>query len=273
MRHFLLTVAYDGADFRGWQRQREGATVQGVLEQTIARIVGGPARVRGAGRTDAGVHALGQRAAFSAPTRLGATELRRALNATLPDSVRVTAAEETDAPVDPRRAAWRKTYVYQFHVGDLLPPERRRHFAWAGRSLDVAAMRRAARELAGVHDFTSFARREATRRGAVRRIDAVRVRSIPRGVRVFVTGSGFLYNMVRTLASALLEVGRGRREPGAIAAMLAARDRASAPATLPAHGLWLWRVDLGAARAAAPLSAAAGRSETGSGALVRALPG
>jgi len=243
-RHFLATVAYDGAGFRGWQRQSDAPTVQGALEAIVARLVNEPVVVRGAGRTDAGVHALGQRAAFSARTRLSPAELHRALNALLPDSVRVSALEETEGPIDPRRAAWRKTYVYQLHVGELLPPERRLHFTWAGRSLDVAAMRRAARHLQGEHDFTSFARREATRRGAVRRLDAVRVQRIPRGVRLFFTGSGFLYNMVRTLAAGLLEVGRGRCDPDAVAAMLAARDRAKAPATLPAHGLWLWRVDL-----------------------------
>jgi tRNA pseudouridine38-40 synthase len=244
LRHFLLTLAYDGSGFRGWQRQPDAPTVQGTLEQTIASIVRQPARVRGAGRTDAGVHALGQKAAFSVLTRLSAGELRRALNALLPQTVRVLAAVETPQPVDPRRAAWRKTYVYQFHLGELLPPERRRHFALAGRVLDVAAMRLAARHLLGEHDFTSFARAQAARRGAVRRLDAVRVHRIPRGVRVFITGSGFLYNMARTLAAALLEVGRGRREPDDVAKMLAARTRTSAPATLPPQGLWLWRVDL-----------------------------
>jgi tRNA pseudouridine38-40 synthase len=248
-RHFLLAIAYDGAGFHGWQRQKDARTVQGTLEETLAGIVGQAVTIRGAGRTDAGVHAVDQKAAFTARTRLRAADVKRALNALLPDSVRVVAAEETPFPIDPRRAALRKTYVYQFHVGELLPPERRAHFAWAGRELDVEAMRKAARHLLGEHDFTSFARAEAARRGAVRRIDAVRVRRIPRGVRLFFTGSGFLYNMVRTLASALLEVGRGRREPDEIAAILQARERARAPATLPAHGLWLWRVDLDRTRA------------------------
>jgi tRNA pseudouridine38-40 synthase len=243
-RHFLLALAYDGADFHGWQRQTRPDTVQGVVESTLARVLQQPVRVAGAGRTDAGVHALDQKASFSATTRLAAHDVRRALNALLPDSIRVVAAEETSERVDPRRNARRKTYVYQFHVGDWMPPERRRHYAHAGPRLDVDAMRRAARELCGEHDFTSFARAQATRRGAVRRLHAVRVRRVPSGVRLFFTGSGFLYNMVRTLASALLEVGRGRCAPESVAAVLVARDRARAPATLPARGLWLWRVDL-----------------------------
>jgi len=243
-RHFLITVAYDGAGFHGWQRQPSSTSVQGAIEEALEKLVRRPARVRAAGRTDAGVHALGQLAAFSVPTRLAAADLRRGLNALLPASVRVVAAEETARPVDPRREAWRKTYVYQLHVGELLPPERRAHFAWGGRSLDVAAMRAAARRLEGEHDFTSFARAQATRHGAIRRLHAVRVRRIPRGVRLFFTGSGFLYNMVRTLASALLEVGRGRRQPDDVVRMLAARSRGCAPPTLPARGLWLWRVDL-----------------------------
>jgi tRNA pseudouridine38-40 synthase len=244
LRHFLLTVAYDGGDFHGWQRQPSDRSVQGEIERVLARLAGAPVTVRGAGRTDAGVHAVGQRAAFSATTKMGAADFRRALNALLPESVRVTAAAETPAAVDPRRSARRKTYVYQFHLGDHLPPDRRRHFVLAGTGLDVAAMRRAAALLCGVHDFSSFARSCAARRGAVRRNDAVRVRRVPRGVRLFFTGSGFLYNMVRTLASALLEVGRGRCAADGVAAMLAARDRRRGPATLPPQGLFLWRVDL-----------------------------
>ena len=245
-RHFLLALAYDGAGFHGWQSQKDARTVQGTLEETLARILAlpGRVRVRGAGLTDAGVHALDQKAAFSAPARLPASSLRRALNALLPESVRVVAAEETSVPIDPRRAAWRKTYVYQLHLGELMPPERRAHYVLAGRRLDVEAMRRAARRLEGEHDFTSFARRKATRRGAVRTLHSIRVMKIPRGVRLFFTGSGFLYNMVRTLASALLEVGRGRLDPEAVDTMLAARERSKAPATLPPQGLWLWRVEL-----------------------------
>lgn len=244
LRHFLLTVAYDGGEFHGWQRQPADRSVQGALEQVVARLVGAPVVVRGAGRTDAGVHARGQLAAFSATTRLDAAALRRALHSLLPDSIRIAAATETPAPVDPRRRARRKTYVYQFHLGDHLPPDRRRHFVLAGRSLDVAAMRRAAALLEGEHDFSSFARASAARRGAVRTVHSIRVVRLPRGIRIFVTGSGFLYNMVRTLASALLEVGRGRCAPEEVQAVLAARDRRRGPATLPPEGLFLWRVDL-----------------------------
>jgi tRNA pseudouridine38-40 synthase len=244
LRHFLLTVAYDGGDFHGWQRQPADRSVQGELEAAAGRIVAAPVVVRGAGRTDAGVHARGQVAAFSAATRLDAAAMRRALHSLLPDSIRIVAAAETPAAVDPRRSARRKTYVYQFHLGDHLPPDRRRHFVLAGRALDVAAMRRAAALLQGEHDFSSFARASAARRGAVRTVHSIRVVRLARGIRLFVTGSGFLYNMVRTLASALLEVGRGRRGPDEIRAMLAARDRRRGPATLPPEGLFLWRVDL-----------------------------
>jgi tRNA pseudouridine38-40 synthase len=244
LRHFLLTVAYDGGEFLGWQRQRSGRTVQGEIEAVLTRVLAAPTTVRGAGRTDAGVHAVGQKVAFDATTRLDGPKVRRAMNALLPDSIRVVAATERADAVDPRRAAWRKTYVYQLHVGDLMPPERRRHFFHAGATLDVPAMRAAARHLVGERDFTSFARAEATRRGAVRRMFAVRVLRMPRGVRLFFTGSGFLYNMVRTLAAALVAVGQGRCRPEAVAAMVAAKDRAAAPATLPPEGLWLWRVDL-----------------------------
>ncbi len=248
LRHFLLTVAYDGGDFHGWQRQPRRATVQGTIETTLAHVLRQEVAVRGAGRTDAGVHAVGQLAGFSATTRLRAADVRRALNGLLPPSVRIVAAAEREGPTDPRRLARRKTYVYQLHVGDFLPPERRRHFVLAGPTLDLAAMRRAAARLVGEHDFTSFARAESARRGAVRRLFAVRVRAVPHGARLFFTGSGFLYNMVRTLAAALLAAGQGRCAPDAVAAMLAARDRGKAPATLPPEGLWLWRVDLAPGR-------------------------
>ena len=227
LRHFLLTVAYDGGDFHGWQRQPADRSVQGELEAAAGRIVAAPVVVRGAGRTDAGVHARGQVAAFSAATRLDATAMRRALHSLLPDSIRIVAAAETPAPVDPRRSARRKTYVYQFHLGDHLPPDRRRHFVLAGRSLDVAAMRRAAALLEGEHDFSSFARASA----AAGRGDPPPLRHRPRP----------LYNM-RNARFGAARGGRGCRGPdGEIKSGRCLRGREGPPARAgdaPPEGLF-----------------------------------
>jgi tRNA pseudouridine38-40 synthase len=219
--------------------------VQGDLERQLSRILDQPVAVRGSGRTDAGVHALAQWAAFSAPTRHDLTDLERGLNSLLPASLRVFNVQEHQAEIDPRRQARRKTYFYQYHIGRFLPPERHRFFTWAGGFLDLPAMRGAAQRLVGVHDFSSFTTQAARQASCVRHLHSVRVQSLSRGARLYFTGSGFLYNMVRTLSAALLRVGQGRWSADQVEQVLNARDRGQGPPTAPPQGLFLWRVDPG----------------------------
>ena len=256
-----LRLAYDGTRYAGWQVQPGLPTVQGELEAALQRLLGRPVRVTGSGRTDAGVHALGQVAHFDDPRGLPLERLALALNAHLPPDVRVLRAAAVPDGFHARHDARDKTYVYQLHLpggrqsppGRLdLPPERRLAWHAAGGALDVAAMRRAAAQLVGTHDFTALSKRMDDDRGTRRRVDAVRVLRAPRGLRICATADGFLYGMVRLLAGLLLEVGRGRRSADDVPALLAAADRSRSPPSLPARALCLWRVRYGAPGDAGP---------------------
>lgn len=247
-----LTVAYDGAPFFGWQAQPDRPTVQGELERALAVVLQRPVPVRGAGRTDTGVHALGQVAHFDDPVGHEPARWERSLNGLLPAAIRVrdvlVAAPSFHATHDARA----RTYVYQLHLADgavgrraarlRLPPHRRATFDAVPAAIDISRMRAAAARLVGRHDFVALSRAMDPERTTVRTLLAVRVLAIPRGLRVVVTGDGFLYGMVRILTALLVEVGLGRRDPQDVDRLLASRDRSLAPGSLPPHGLFLWRV-------------------------------
>lgn len=242
-RRIKLVLQYDGANYHGWQRQADVPTIQAVVEDTLATIVSEAVVVHASGRTDAGVHALGQVAHFDTKSRLPAAVIARALNARLPEDIAIARADDTPADFHARFSAKRKTYCYQFHVGEFESPFFRRHFEHVFRELDVARMRDAAKRLVGRHDFRSFAAEMHAVEDTVRTLYSLRVLRIPSGSRVFATGDGFLMHMVRTLAGTLLKVGLGKLDLDEVDAILAAKDRRRAPAALPPHGLFLWRVD------------------------------
>lgn len=256
-RRRALRLAYDGEGYSGWQLQPGRRTVQGELEAALLRLCGEAVRVTGSGRTDAGVHALGQVAHFDDPRGLPPGRLALALNAHLPPDLRVLAAAVAPDGFHARHDARDKTYVYQLHVPGgrdqpagraELPPLRRRTWHSAGGALDLQAMRQAAALLVGRHDFTALSKRMDDARGTVRSLRSVRVLRAPHGVRLLVTGDGFLYGMVRLIAGLLLDVGRGRRPAGGVPQLLAAADRSRGPPSLPAHALCLWRVRYGGPR-------------------------
>jgi len=242
--NFRLLVEYDGTDLEGWQIQPEPArTVQGLLVATLARITGVAARVNGAGRTDAGVHAEGQIANTSVATRLGAGELQRALNALLPLDVAVREVAVVPDSFHARRDAHSKLYVYRLWTGLARSPLRERNSLWIPAPLDLDAMRAAALGLIGTHDFSSFRAAGSAVIGSVRTLSRVEIRGERGGeVALDFEGTGFLRYMVRNLVGTLLEVGRGRRGPESIAALLAARDRNQAGPTALAQGLTLVRI-------------------------------
>ena len=277
MRILKLTVAYDGTRFVGWQRQAEGESIQGLLEQALARFGGAPVTVHGAGRTDAGVHALGQVASAEVTSQHDAASIHRGLNASLPPEVRVTAVEDAPAGFHARFSARSKTYRYVLDTSPVASPFDRA-FAWhLPERLDVPAMQEAASALIGNHDFAAFQSTGSETSGTVRTITrselmasqyeqcvgrtlsgppgepdtgvpAARARwggvARPRIVIAYeVAGNGFLRHMVRAIAGTLVEIGRGWREPGSMAALLAGGSRAQAGPTAPAHGLFLVRVD------------------------------
>lgn len=249
MRRWKLTVAYDGTHFHGWQRQDvPGAeplrTVQGVLESTIRETFAIPARVVGASRTDAGVHAQAQVAAFDCPIDLDGDRLSRAISARLPDDVAVLRAEAVHDGFDPIGECVSKGYRYTLR--DACPNAHRAGVferLWVAatpHALDVARMQAGAALLVGTHDFAGLAHSIEERATTVRTIHGCTVGRMTDGtIAIDVSGTGFLHNMIRIVAGTLLDIGRSHREPSHVAAILESKDRRIAGPTLPAQGLCL----------------------------------
>jgi len=253
MRTLKLTLSYDGTRLVGWQRQAEGDSVQGLLEDALARFEGGPLTVHGAGRTDAGVHALGQVASAHVTFAHDVATLVRALNAQLPEDVRVLAAEDAGADFHARFDARTKTYRYLIRNGPIGSPFERAYAWHVPQRLDVVSMQRAAAALCGRHDFAAFRSIGTDVPDAIRTLLVSEVRNDRAGpvwvgdtgplLAYEVTGDGFLRHMVRAIVGTLVEVGRGWRDPAQMDALLAAGERSRAGATAPPHGLFLVRVD------------------------------
>jgi tRNA pseudouridine38-40 synthase len=243
MRNLRLTLSYDGTDFNGWQTQPGFRTVQETLEQAIAAVTGEPrVRVNASGRTDAGVHAVGQVVNCYSTTALAPDVLVRAVNAHLPDDIVVRRAEEVPQAFDANRDALRKLYRYVIHDGPVPDPFLRRYAFHTRRRLDADAMRRAAEPLRGRHDFHSFETDWPNRLSSVRTVTHLAVNRAGDWIWLDVEADGFLYNMVRAIAGTLVNVGRGYWPEGQVAEILRAADRRVAGPTAPAKGLFLVRV-------------------------------
>lgn len=244
VRVLKLTIAYDGTRFVGWQRQAEGESIQGLLEDALGRFEGGHVTVNGAGRTDAGVHALGQVASARVNCRHEVTALLRGLNRWLPEEVRVVSVEDALPEFHARFSARGKSYRYQIR-NDLVMRPFERLYSWhVPERLDIAAMQTAAELLEGRHDFSAFRSLGTETPDAIRTITRSVVRRDDTGLLLYeVTGEGFLRYMVRTVVGTLVDVGRGWRPPADVAALLASGVRADAGATAPPHGLFLVGVD------------------------------
>ena len=238
-----LVLAYDGTDFRGFARQPESRTVQGVLEQALDLVLGTVPRISVAGRTDAGVHAEGQVVSFVAEAEPERVE--RALNGMLAPEV-VVRATRAPARFDARRSARAREYRYRMRTAALPDPFSARYVWHRPGSYGVTGMRRAARVLEGEHDFSSFCRAPKVPASPIRRLDRFAVRRTGPLVEFRARASGFLHQMVRSLVGTLVAVGEGKMEPEAMAEVLAARSRAAAAPVAPPHGLTLVRVIYGA---------------------------
>jgi tRNA pseudouridine38-40 synthase len=240
VRRIRITLAYDGTQYHGWQTQPGLATIQAAVEAVVGQIEGAPVKVEASGRTDAGVHALAQVAAFSLRNPIPAGNLVRAMNHLLPRDIRVLNAAETHAAFHPRHDAAAKTYEYRIYRGDICPPFDRRYVHHHPYPLDEAAMAAAAGLLEGEHDFSSFAtadESDALGRSKIRTIFSSQLRRDGDRLLYRVRGSGFLKHMVRNIVGALLEVGKGNLAPEQILA-----PRAPGP-TAPPHGLFLISVE------------------------------
>jgi tRNA pseudouridine38-40 synthase len=252
MRTFKVTLSYDGTEFSGFQSQLNVRSVQGELEMALAEVEGTRVVVHAAGRTDAGVHALGQVASFRLANPILPADLFRALNAKLPEDVRILSLEEAAPGFNARFDARSKVYRYRISNTRVMSPFQRRYAWHISRALDLEAMRSAARALVGKHDFASFRAIGGSAKTSVRTV----MRSewseelLAGGGRLLtyeIAGNGFLKYMVRSIVGTLVEVGDGRRPPSAMRSLLDAKNRAAAGPTAPPLGLYLVRVDYDAA--------------------------
>lgn len=250
MRNFKITIAYDGTDFHGWQMQSSKPTIQGEIVNVLQRLTQEQVILHGAGRTDAGVHALGQVASFRTQSGLSAQDFQRAMNALLPPSIRIVASEEVGPDFHARWSAIQKTYRYRLYRGRVVPPVLWRYVLHYPFPLDEEAMCRAASRFVGPHDFASFAastgsEEDDRERSTVREIHASELARTDDGEELVYTvrGRSFLRYMVRKMVGTLLDVGRGKLLPDDILRLYQLRDRSKSGPTVPPQGLVMVKVE------------------------------
>lgn len=239
MKRVMLTVAYDGTNYCGWQLQPNGETIESVLNRCLGELTGEAVEVIGASRTDSGVHALGNVVVFDTESPIPAEKFSYALNQRLPEDIRIQGSGEVGADFHPRHCASRKTYEYRILNAPFPLPTKRLYAHFTYVPLDVDLMSQGAAYLLGEHDFKSFCSVDTQARTTVRRIDAIEVKRQGEEIIIRIAGRGFLYNMVRIIAGTLMEVGRGQLPPEKVKDILEACDRQAAGPTAPACGLTL----------------------------------
>lgn len=248
MPTYRLHICYDGTDFCGWQRQKNGPSVQAALEAALSKVAKQPVACRAAGRTDSGVHALGQVVSIRLPRELPEKALIYGTNNHLPDSVAVMSAQLVGDDFDARHSSSGKLYRYQIWNGKIRSPLHTRNHWFVGYPLDVEKMRLAAQVLVGRHDFRAFRAADCERETTVRlmkRIEVLVPELDPSVIHIEVEGTAFLKNMVRILSGTITAVGRGMMSVEHVAQLLQSGDRTKAGQTAPACGLVLVRVDYG----------------------------
>lgn len=245
-RRIRIELSYDGTDYHGWQVQPGLPTIQGTIEAILAGMEGGPVHVAGSGRTDAGVHALAQVAAFSIRNPIPVSNLRRAINRLLPSDIRITRVEEVESDFHPRFDAKAKTYEYRIFRQEIVPPFERRYVYHHPYPLRIEPMLEAAQQLEGEHDFSSFAAaddRDAEKGSKVRRVFSSALEQLPDRLIYRVRGSGFLKHMVRNIVGVLLEVGKGNLGQFQVQQRLEPASAIAPGPAAPARGLFLIGVE------------------------------
>ena len=243
MRNIKLTIEYDGKDFNGWQRQSDKLNIQGTIEQAIEAVTGEKTDLNASGRTDAGVHAIGQVANFKTNSKIPIEKIPVAINTKLKKTIRIINAEEVEERFHSRLSCKRKTYRYVINNSEFSSALYRNLECHIPQKLDVEKMKEAAIYFEGEHDFKAFKSSGTSGKNSVRTIYNAQVRK--EGERIFIelTGNGFLYNMVRIISGTLLDVGLGKIKPEDIKEIIEKKDRQNAGKTLPAHGLYLVKVE------------------------------
>lgn len=239
----MLTVAYDGTNYCGWQLQNNGPTIEGELNKALSELTGEEIKVIGASRTDSGVHALGNIGVFDTAARMPAEKYSYALNQRLPEDIRIQKSEQVEEAFHPRHCNSKKTYEYRIYNAEFPMPVKRLYAHFTYVPLSEARMKEAASYLVGEHDFKSFCATAAVVESTVRTIYEIQVYREEQEIVLRVTGNGFLYNMVRIIAGTLMEVGKGNLEPEKIKEILGKCDRTCAGPTAPACGLTLYKYE------------------------------
>lgn len=240
MRNFKLILQYEGTRYQGWQKQEStDNTIQGRLEELLLKMNGTRTEIQGSGRTDAGVHALGQVANFHADTRMSCSEIQSYMNHYLPNDIGVISVEEVPERFHSRLNAVGKTYLYRILNTEIPHVFDRRYVYEYPQKLDVEAMKRAAEQLAGTHDFKAFTSTKKGKKSTIRTIEEIGIDRVGDEIRMTYRGDGFLYHMVRILTGTLLEVGAGQRKPEDMKEILDSGLRERAGALVPAKGLTL----------------------------------
>ena len=242
-KNFKLTIEYDGTDFHGWQRQKSDRSIQGEIEAALHEMTREKINLIGSGRTDAGVHALGQVANFKCATRLDADDFQNGLNSLLPDSIVIRDCEVVDADFHARFDARRKIYHYRI-LNRRLPTAIKRQYWWhVRRPLDLEMMNRAASELVGIHDFSTFEGTGSPRSDSIRQVfNAAFLKETEDNIVFEIEANGFLRFMVRSIVGTLADVGMGKIHPEDFRTILESQDRSQAGVTAPPRGLFLVRV-------------------------------
>lgn len=242
MKRILLTISYDGTNYSGWQKQKNAVTVQGEFDKACSTLFKTDIESIGASRTDAGVHALGQRAVIDVDTSIPAEKIPLALNPLLPDDIVVTHAEEVGADFNPRFKALKKTYEYSIYNAPFRNPIYRNYSEYVRCELDLDSMRTACEAFVGEHDFRAFCASGNSSKTTVRIIYSLDVEKDGDFIKIRVTGNGFLYNMVRIIAGTLIYVGEGRIAPDDLPEIIASGDRRKAGKTAGPSGLVLVKI-------------------------------
>lgn len=253
MKNIKLSIEYDGGDYQGWQTQKSGRTIQDIIQECIFSITGERLRLTGASRTDAGVHALGQVAVFHTESKLPVDIIMRALNAKLPRDIRIFGAEETDGDFNPRYGALGKSYFYTIAIGGNQPVFFKRYLWEIRAALNLDGMKEAAASIVGRHDFSAFRGSGCGAKTTVRNVYSLdisgdnNIRFMTAAfkgdfIKIRIEGDAFLRHMVRNIVGTLVEIGKGKLSPGAMARILESRDRRLAGPTAPANGLFLEKI-------------------------------
>ena len=244
MKRIMLTVAYDGTNYCGWQVQPNGLTIEEVLNTELSRLLNEEIQVIGASRTDSGVHAEGAIAVFDTESRIPADKFSYALNQSLPEDIRIRKSEEVPLTFHPRRVKTRKTYEYKIWHDEFPMPTNRLYTHFLYTPLNVEAMKHAAAFFVGEHDFQGFCSPHTQALTTVRTIYSLSVEEQGNLITIRVCGNGFLYNMVRIIAGTLIEIGQGKKPPEIIAEIIKTGDRSLSGPTAPARGLCLLKYEL-----------------------------